>query len=337
MTRLPLTALLILALASAAQAQDPPQPEKKKKAPADPLKVELSVAQAKVPLGSPVVFKIKLTNVTQAALPLRPIAFSKFSVAFELTGKRWKKPVYLHQTPGSVYRPRIAAQKPLAAGASLEGKIEIPSVQVGKVEARIAVLAHIDFKKKYGRGEKRPDLVFSKKAAFEVVPSKDGGRYSLVRIETRFGAIDLRLYDEHAPNTVRNFLGLVRKGLYDKTTFHRVIKGFMIQGGDPKGTGLGDRGYTIPPEFSRVLLHKPGALAMARSTHPASAGCQFYICLGSPNWLNGQYTIFGQVVRGQDVVTKIGQVPVAGPQGATPLKKVVMTKVSVRLVKDLPK
>ena len=122
------------------------------------------------------------------------------------------------------------------------------------------------------------------------------------------------LYPEIAPNTVKNFISLVKKGFYDGLIFHRVIRGFMIQGGCPNGTGMGDPGYSIKGEFSQNgfkndLAHDEGVLSMARAMHPDSAGSQFFIMHKDAPHLDGAYAAFGKVIEGMDVVNKIADVP----------------------------
>ena len=121
------------------------------------------------------------------------------------------------------------------------------------------------------------------------------------------------LYPEIAPNTVNNFLSLVNKGFYDGLIFHRVIRGFMIQGGCPDGTGMGGPGYDIKGEFDmngfkNPLKHTPGVLSMARAMHPDSAGSQFFIMHETSPHLDGQYAAFGKVIEGLDVVDAIANV-----------------------------
>ena len=121
------------------------------------------------------------------------------------------------------------------------------------------------------------------------------------------------LYPEIAPNTVNNFIFIVQKGFYDGLIFHRVISGFMIQGGDPQGTGMGGPGYSIKGEFAmngvrNDLKHTRGVLSMARSMMPNSAGSQFFIMHANAPHLDGQYAAFGKVVEGLDVVDKIASV-----------------------------
>jgi peptidyl-prolyl cis-trans isomerase B (cyclophilin B) len=134
-------------------------------------------------------------------------------------------------------------------------------------------------------------------------------------IETNLGKIELKFYSDVAPNHVNNFIELAKKGFYDGTVFHRVIPGFMIQGGDPKskshnraGHGTGGPGYSLKAEFNE-RSHERGTLSMARSASPDSAGSQFFICVAKSKWLDGQYTVFGEVVSGMDVVDRIVSQP----------------------------
>jgi peptidyl-prolyl cis-trans isomerase B (cyclophilin B) len=134
-------------------------------------------------------------------------------------------------------------------------------------------------------------------------------------IETKFGNITLKFFPDVAPGHVNNFIELAKKGFYDGTTFHRVIPGFMIQGGDPntknpdKGMhGMGGPGYTIKAEFN-VKPHKRGTLSMARAQSPDSAGSQFFICVKDSPFLDRQYTVFGEVESGMEAVDKIVSQP----------------------------
>ena len=135
----------------------------------------------------------------------------------------------------------------------------------------------------------------------------------IVTIEMENGdIIKAELYPEIAPNTVNNFISLVKKGFYDGVIFHRVIKGFMIQGGDPEGTGIGGPGYSIRGEFSHNgftnnLKHTPGVLSMARTMMPNSAGSQFFIMHKAAPHLDGSYAAFGQIIEGMDVVNAIAE------------------------------
>ena len=128
------------------------------------------------------------------------------------------------------------------------------------------------------------------------------------------GVIKAELYPEIAPITVENFIKLAGNGFYNGLTFHRIIPGFMIQGGDPEGTGMGGPGWHIKGEFAangwdNPIAHKRGVISMARAQDPNSAGSQFFIMHGDANYLDGQYAAFGKVVRGIEVVDKIAGVP----------------------------
>jgi peptidyl-prolyl cis-trans isomerase B (cyclophilin B) len=154
-------------------------------------------------------------------------------------------------------------------------------------------------------------------------------------INTTEGEMIAEFWPDVAPKTVENFKTLAQKGFYDGTAFHRVIKGFMIQGGDPLTKdaskesvwGTGDPGYKIKAEFNKKS-HVRGVLSMARSNHPDSAGSQFFICHGDPKFLDGQYTTFGQLIKGDDVLEKIATAPTH--PGDRPVKR--MGVISVKIV-----
>lgn len=133
---------------------------------------------------------------------------------------------------------------------------------------------------------------------------KPGKTYRAVVEMAKGGQFELTFFPELAPNHVANFVSLARLGFYDGVTFHRVIDGFMAQGGDPTGSGAGGPGYTIPAEFSNTR-HRRGTLSMARTSDPNSAGSQFFICFADTPFLDGQYTVFGEVTKGMDVVDGI--------------------------------
>lgn len=144
--------------------------------------------------------------------------------------------------------------------------------------------------------------------------------------------IKAELYPETAPNTVNNFISLIRRNFYDGLIFHRVIRGFMIQGGDPEGSGMGGPGYSIKGEFSRNgvennLKHEEGVLSMARSMHPDSAGSQFFIMHKTSPHLDGAYAAFGKVIEGLEVVNQIAET--ATDYEDRPLEDQVMQTVTV--------
>ena len=163
-----------------------------------------------------------------------------------------------------------------------------------------------------------------------------------VAIETSEGKMILELWPDVAPNTVANFIKLADSGCYDKSAFHRIIDGFMIQGGCPNTkpganeslAGTGDPGYKIKAEFNN-RNHVRGVISMARAQHPDSAGCQFFICTGDATFLDKQYTCFGKLVEGDDVLEKISKTPVGPSQmgeRSRPLKRVEV--LSIRSLKE---
>ena len=161
-------------------------------------------------------------------------------------------------------------------------------------------------------------------------------------IDTTKGTMVIEFWPDVAPKTVENFKKLSRDKFYDGTAFHRIIKGFMIQGGDPLTKdkakeamwGTGDPGYKIKAEFNN-RSHQRGVISMARSSDPDSAGCQFFICHGDASFLDRQYTAFGTLIRGDDVLEKIGTTPTGrggGGEASKPLER-----VEVKSIKIVPK
>lgn len=159
----------------------------------------------------------------------------------------------------------------------------------------------------------------------------------IVEMETTKGTMTIELYSNHAPKHAWNFVNLAQENFYDDLTFHRVIKGFMIQGGDPDGTGRGGPGYTVEAEISPELRHVNGALAAARqgdqvNPERRSSGSQFYICHGAPSHLDGQYTIFGQVTDGLDIVDAIANVRTGAAD--KPVEDVLIKSIKVIGIKS---
>lgn len=148
-----------------------------------------------------------------------------------------------------------------------------------------------------------------------------------VTLRTNHGTIEIELFDEQAPKTAENFAKLIGEGYYDGVIFHRVIDGFMIQGGDPTGTGRGGPGYTIPDEFGAGLAHDDEGILSMANAGPNTGGSQFFITLAATPWLDGKHAIFGKVTDGMDIVREIGKVPTAG--GDRPMNDVVMEEVTI--------
>lgn len=156
-----------------------------------------------------------------------------------------------------------------------------------------------------------------------------------VVLRTSAGDLTLELWPDVAPRTVENFVKLSKEGFYNGTAFHRIIKGFMIQGGCPNTKegargmpGTGDPGYKVKAEFND-RPHVRGVISMARSSDPDSAGCQFFICHDKANFLDRQYTAFGKLVAGDEVLEKIATIPCSGPERSTPSQRIEIKSVEV--------
>jgi cyclophilin family peptidyl-prolyl cis-trans isomerase len=164
--------------------------------------------------------------------------------------------------------------------------------------------------------------VFYPRMAFAAEPARP-----LAIFETSAGNFKIELYNDLAPKTCRSFMDLAERNFYDGVIFHRVIDGFMIQGGDPTGTGRGGPGYTIPDEFAPGLAHdSEGVLSMANSG-PNTGGSQFFITLAATPWLDGHHAIFGRVVEGIETVRTIGKTRTM--QGDKPIVDVVIKKLTI--------
>ena len=146
--------------------------------------------------------------------------------------------------------------------------------------------------------------------------------------ETSKGTFEIELYKDKAPKTAENFITLVNKGFYDGLIFHRVIDGFMIQGGDPKGDGTGGPGYTIPDEFHKDLKHSSEGILSMANAGPNTGGSQFFITLAKTPWLDGHHAVFGKVVKGMEVVRAIGKVECDFQD--KPLEDVVIKKITIK-------
>lgn len=152
------------------------------------------------------------------------------------------------------------------------------------------------------------------------------------------GEFIIELYPEYAPETVENFINLVADGFYDGVGFHRIVDGFMAQGGDPDGTGMGGSGETIRGEFAangfsqNTLSHTRGVISMARSQHPDSASSQFFICYDDASFLDGNYAAFGKVIEGMDVVDgflDVERLPNSMGEIAQPAEPIIMEEVTI--------
>jgi peptidyl-prolyl cis-trans isomerase B (cyclophilin B) len=166
--------------------------------------------------------------------------------------------------------------------------------------------------------------------------SSDPAANEVAVLKTSYGEITIGFWPDVAPKTVANFKKLAREGFYDGTAFHRIIKGFMIQGGCPNtkegetgAPGTGGPGYKIKAEFN-PKSHVRGVISMARSAHPDSAGSQFFLCHGAAKFLDNQYTAFGQLIKGDEVLEQIANVPTQpGGEKSVPISRVALESVKI--------
>ena len=158
-------------------------------------------------------------------------------------------------------------------------------------------------------------------------PATPPAKNRIVRMETNKGVIRIEMFEDKAPITTKNFIDLATKGFYDGVIFHRVIDGFMIQGGDPTGTGRGGPGYKIPDEFHPDLKHDGAGILSMANAGPNTGGSQFFITLGPTPHLNNRHAVFGKVIEGLDVVKAIGKMSTNAAD--RPLEDVVMKEVTI--------
>ena len=178
-----------------------------------------------------------------------------------------------------------------------------------------------------GAQEKKAGAVSTEKGKASAAPSVKPATAIFI---TNMGNFEVKLATKDAPKTCANFIQLAKQGFYKNIIFHRVIDGFMIQGGDPTGTGTGGPGYTIPDEFSPNLKHDTAGVISMANAGPNTGGSQFFITLAPTDWLNNKHAVFGKVVKGMDVVKKIGQVKTDGRD--KPLKDVVIKNIEIKEV-----
>jgi peptidylprolyl isomerase len=183
-------------------------------------------------------------------------------------------------------------------------------------------------------GASAPRDAGEKKRTYKTAPKPEdvldaGASYTAV-VRTSCGEFRMELLPKSAPQAVASFVFLARDHFFDGLTFHRIVPDFVIQGGDPEGTGAGGPGYTFANEIDKKLsMDHPGVLAMAHSSQPDSNGSQWFVTIGDDHSLDGQYTIFGSVTKGLNVVQKIGKVPVGGQSSDSPTLTVYIEKVTI--------
>ncbi len=163
--------------------------------------------------------------------------------------------------------------------------------------------------------------------ASPALADENSAKRPVANFVTNMGNFKIELYSDLAPNTVNNFIELSNKKFYDGVIFHRVIDGFMIQGGDPTGTGMGGPGYAIPDEFGKGLKHDSAGILSMANAGPNTGGSQFFITLVPTPWLDGHHAIFGHVIEGMDIVEKIGKTRT--DRKDKPVKDVVITTITI--------
>ena len=314
-----LFAASVLAPAPRAEAKDPlfllkVKPGKDKVALGEKIPLDLTLYSAstraascgKLELGAPsgVVFYVKIgTN------PAQQIS--------RLMGKY----------TGNDFKETAAGREELKGGKTLTGHVDLLAIRPGRWEITAVYLGI----------EKTawPDPLESKPFTVEVGPGPRGETKVGARIKTSKGAMVMELAPEKAFNTVHNFLTLAGNGFYGNRIFHRIVKDFMIQTGDPNGNGTGGPGYYIPAEFNDIK-HEKGVLSMARETHPNTAGSQFFVMTVKNAGLDGKYAAFGRLVEGMETLDALASVPVQKAQGgeaSDPIEKPKLEGVEMVLLK----
>ncbi len=255
------------------------------------MQVELSFENASVALGDNYRAHVKVTNDdgSNPRLPAIQLAHASVSLEFQRADGSVAKLIRL-QGP--------VDQVAVDTGASIEGTLELPAVETGAFQVTAIYNPGRDASKDLSAGEGTR----SEPSALSVT-----GEGNLnATIETEEGPVTLEFWPDRALNHVSSFVELANRGYYDGIVIHRVVPGFVIQGGDPTGTGGGGPGYKIPAEFNDAP-HEVGVLSMARTPDPHSAGSQFFLCTAQCSSLDNQYTVFGKVTDGIERVLKIGE------------------------------
>jgi cyclophilin family peptidyl-prolyl cis-trans isomerase len=300
------------------------------------LKLTISSPKTEIIIGDWIQIDLTLTNMTNAEIKVTKPIIDIDSISFLIKNiplqpkeKEWSfsysvlaPSVYEHNKNNL---EKITLGKTGTPESEFKTKFNIPAL----------ALATWQIKADYKGGS---EIVSSEPLDFKIVPPKSEKADEIIKdgeltatIETSKGNMTCRFFFNAAPNTVLNFARLAKEGFYNNLIFHRIIKGFMIQGGDPEGTGGGGPGYSIKAEFNHNK-HLKGTLSMARSTSNDSAGSQFFICLQPQQRLDHQYTTFGELLEGVDTLDAIGSVKTSGEAGNPqnkPLDNVVIKSISL--------
>lgn len=294
------------------------------------LALELSVLKETVLLGEsiPLVVTVRNTGAAPAHCS-HPILLDTLGLDFQVKSAELAFTWTVRRSLKFYNRYLPAEAWTLPPGAEDRFLFEFPTVGAGEFEftARFHALG----------------APVTSEARTVQVRQEPGHEQVVAVLDTSSGSITIAFFPQKAPNTVLSFVRLVRNGFYDGKIFHRVMKGFIIQGGCPQGIGTYGPGYTLPAEFDTELPHEPGVVSMARGEDdPNSAGCQFFICLppsedgeASLKHLDGKYAAFGRVIEGMETVEAIGQVAVepVEPEGevSRPVARVVILKATLQV------
>jgi peptidyl-prolyl cis-trans isomerase B (cyclophilin B) len=324
--------LLMMACFFNGQSQAAPPPE-------PPLKITAQAAQAEVVIGEWIEITLTMANTTANPMDIIKPILDIDAVSFQIkttplsgTGKSF---VYSVITP-SVYEHNRAqmARMTLAPNGQAQETFKLPAAVLGLWE----ITTHYQGGPGPLSAEPLKIQVIAKSDKQADKDNKPKEGELIAKIETSKGTMKCRFFFNDAPNTVMNFLRLAKGDFYDKLKFHRIMKGFMIQGGCPQGTGTGNPGYSIKAEFNKNK-HLKGTLSMARSTHNDSAGSQFFICLNAQSNLDNKYTTFGELISGHEALDSIGNTrTVASPSGevSQPTENVTIRDISFEF-KEAPK
>lgn len=260
------------------------------------MNVSLTLDKKDYKLGDPILATLKVTNDGKAPVNVPKPRFDLASMSFLL--QRDKNA----PTPESclVRTGQSNDQVSLKPGESTQGSIELLAIEPGS----FTLTALFGHKGPWSPGFAKTEATRSNLVNFKVTPASKTQRFK-AQVTTQAGVFGAIFFPERAHNHVLSWLQLAKKGYFNGIKFHRVVPNFVIQGGDPTGTGTGGPGYAIPAEFNEIK-HVPGILSMARKPEPHSAGSQFFVCTAVTPHLDNSYTVFGQVESGMDAVAEIG-------------------------------
>lgn len=304
MTRLRAVAALALAAALAPPAAAAKEPR---------FVLKAKAAKEKVRLGEKIPIELTLQSRWSKAVAASPLRIgTPTGLVFDLKTEKGLFQVsrLFGKYEGDTFKPDVIDREQVKPGGSLTATVNLLALLPGKMEIT-AVYLGLDAKDS-------PDPIAAKPVTVTVEPGEGGETKVGARIRTSKGTMTAALFPEKAYNTVHNFLWLAQDAFYNRKIFHRIMKGFMVQTGDPKADGTGGPGYFLPAEFNDTK-HEKGVLSMARqSNHVNTAGSQFFIVHETTKHLDGQYTAFGRVTEGLEVVDALATVPVRKAPGTNP-------------------